>query len=184
MGTGEQWVEVERPGYFGSHRAERHQEYDGLFGAGRWRLSWRVGEHSFSRAQMTMLYEDAYFAFLSQRPEMLERLVAEASDVYDDAPSNMASGLDYERQETERTHVQDIAIRRVVTRLGRAFAGPEPIQIRDALGEHPLSLGLSPGQVPFHLPDLIILPELTGWWLPGSVESFYQSNKVLERLAS
>jgi hypothetical protein len=89
--------------------------------------------------------------------------------------------LDYTVQETGRTHVQDIAIRRVVARLGRQFEGDQLIQIRDALGDHPLSMALSPGQVPFHRPDVILLPEIEGWWLPGSVESFYQSNKLLQR---
>jgi len=179
-----EWITVERPGYFGSHRQERHAEYNRLFGVKQWRLAWSVRGYPFSRAQMTMLYEDAYFAFLSQNEDVLEQLLAEASDVYDDATSNMKSGLNYGVQETERTHAQDIAIRRVVSRLGRVFDGPQPIQIRDALGEHSLSLTLSPGQVPFHLPDLLIQPELEGWWLPGSVESFYQSNKFLQRKIS
>ena len=180
----EEWIFVERPGYFGAHRAERHQKYDRLFGAGKWRLAWSVRGYPFSRAQMTMLYEDAYFVFLSQNEDVLEQLLAEASDVYDDAITNMKCGLDYDKQETERTHVQDIAIRRVVSRLGRVFDGPQPIQIRDALGDHPLSMTLSPGRVPFHFPDLLMQPELEDWWLPGSVESFYQSNKFLQRRIS
>jgi len=28
--------------------------------------------------------------------------------------------------------------------------------------------------------ELIKKPELTGWWKPGSIESFYQSNKILQ----
>ena len=180
------WKTVERPGYFGSKRARKQQEFDQHFGSGNWRLAWTLGEDGplLDRTGMQMLYEDAYYQFLLLNPEVLEELVALASDVYDDALSNLDSGLDYNVQETERTHVQDIAIRRALTRLQRVFRGSEPMQIRDNLGEHPLSLTLSPGQVPFHLPHLLEAPELEGWWLPGSVESFYQSNKVLQERLS
>lgn len=168
-----------RPGYLGSRRDAQHAAWDAEHGPDGWRLAWTVNGHWFSREQMTMLYEDAYHAFLVAHPAVLDELTAAARDVYDDALTNVASGLDYGAQETSRTHVQDIAIRRAVSRLGRVFAGSQLIQIRDNLGDHPLSMTLSPGQVPFHLPELLHRPELGGWWLPGSVESFYQSNKVL-----
>lgn len=174
------WETVGRPGYLGSRRDTVHAEWDARFGGGNWRLAWDVAGHPFTRVQMTMLYEDAYLAHLAAHPALLDRLCAEARDVFDDAPSNVASGFDYSRQETAQTHVQDIAIRRVVSRLGRVFTGPDLIQIRDADGDHPLSVALSPGRVPFHRPDLLLRPELTGWWSPGSVESFYQSNKLLQ----
>jgi hypothetical protein len=175
------WELVERPGYFGANRTKRHREYDERFGAGNWRLAWQVESEIFDRVEMTMLYEDAYFSYLSSHPRILDRLIREASDVFDDAPSNIGSELDYSRQETDRTHVQDIAIRRCVRRLGRHFAGLEPIQIRDVLGPHPLSKTLSPGRVPFHRLELLVNPQLKGWWRRNSVESFYQSNKILQR---
>jgi hypothetical protein len=129
---------------------------------------------------VVMLYEDAYLAHLQANQDQLLILVNGACDVYDDAPSNVTSGLDYQAQETSRTHLQDIAIRRCLVRLGHWFQGSELIRIRDDQGDHPLSLKLSPGRVLFHRPDLIILPELIGWWESGSVESFYQSNKQLQ----
>lgn len=39
---------------------------------------------------------------------------------------------------------------------------------------------LSPGQIPFHFPEKIIQPQLEGWWEKDTVESFYQSNKILQ----
>jgi hypothetical protein len=30
------------------------------------------------------------------------------------------------------------------------------------------------------MPELIKQPEATGWWKPKTVESFYQSNRVLQ----
>ena len=181
----EEWELCDRPGYFGSRRDEIERGYDEKYGPGCWRLAWQVGVGVFfTREQMTMLYEDAYYTFLHDNVDVLEMLLSEAADVYDDAPSNVESGFDYTCQETGRTHVQDIAIRRVVTRLGERFHGSRLIQIRDDLGDHPLSMTLSPGQVPFHFPELIRRPETTGWWQSGSVESFYQSNKVLQRLVA
>ncbi len=178
--TDTQWVTIERPGYFGARRDAVHADLDARHGPENWRLAWIVDGEPFSREQMTMLYEDSYFAFLSRETDILEQLLREACDVYDDQPSNVHSGLDYAIQETDRTHVQDIAIRRVVARLGRVFSGDQLIRIRDKDGNHPLSMTLSPGHVPFHRRDLLMTPEITGWWQPQSVESFYQSNKVLQ----
>lgn len=174
------WITVDRPGYFGRHRAERHAEYDERYEAGNWRLAWQIGDYVGGVEAAVAPYEDAYLAFLSSNVPVLEQLIIEAADVYDDAVSNVGCGLNYAAQETDRTHLQDIAIRRSLVRLGRWFRGSDLIQIRDSLGLHPLSLVLSPGRVPFHRPDLITQPELTGWWQPGSVEAFYQSNKLLQ----
>ena len=174
------WCTIERPGYFGRHRDERYRDYDRQFGPGRWRLAWQIGEYTGDVAAACLLYAEAYAQFMAARPGIVARLVAEAANVYDDAPSNTASGLDFAVQETGRTHLQDIAIRQALVRQGRWFAGSGLIQIRDSSGDHPLSLTLSPGRVPFHQPGLIFSPELTGWWEPGSVESFYQSNKLLQ----
>lgn len=177
-----EWQSIERPGYFGAKRDAKLAEYDRVHGKDQWRLVWLVGELALDWDGMTMLYEDAYFEFLKANPEIVDQLVSEASDVFDDAPSNIYSGLDYSAQETDRTHVQDISIRRALVRLGRWFEGDDLIQIRDNLGTHKLSMTLSPGQIPFHRSDLILGPEIEGWWKPGSVESFYQSNKVLQAL--
>lgn len=174
------WTTIERPSQFGKDRDKRYREYDEKYGKGNWRLVWEVGGSAIDRDGIVMLYEDAYYFFFKSHPDALERLLKDASDVYDDAPSNVTSGLDYDKQETDRTHLQDISIRRVVIRLGRAFTGKQLVQIRDTQGSHPLSVTLSPGQVPFHMPELIKQPEATGWWKPGTVESFYQSNRVLQ----
>jgi hypothetical protein len=178
------WTTLERPGYFGSRRDAIETGYNETYGPEGWRLAWQWGEQWIERPEMSTLYEDAYYNFLSQQPTVLEELLAVASEVYDDQPSNVHSGYDYRIQETTRTHVQDIAIRRAVFRLGRVFAGTELLQIRDALGSHPLSTTLSPGHVPFHRPDRLTQPEIEGWWQPGSVESFYQSNKYLQVLTT
>lgn len=170
----------ERPGYLGKRRDEACRRWNEQYGEGNWRLIWRFGDAELDFLGACAVYEDAYFRFLGRNEAVLELLINEASDVYDDDPSNMESGHDYSRQETDRTHLQDTAIRRCVARLGKRFRGPAPIQIRDKLGTHPLSLLLSPGRVPFHRPHRIIRPQLEGWWQRDSVEAFYQSNKLLQ----
>jgi hypothetical protein len=174
------WHTVGRPGYLGKRRDEQQARWDRNYGVGSWRLVWLIGPNYFEQAAALAVYEDAYFAFLSSYPDVLEQLVSEAADVYDDDLVNVGSRLDYSIQQTSRTHLQDIAIRRCLVRMGNWFGGHDLIQIRDSLGSHPLSLTLSPGRVPFHLPGLISQPQLEGWWLPGSVESFYQSNRFLQ----
>jgi hypothetical protein len=174
------WVVVERPGYLGKYRDEKFGEWDEKYGKGNWRLVWKVGEVFVDFLGVCALYEDAYFEFLRTNPNILRQLINEASNVYDDEPSNVDSGFDYTKQETKRTHIQDIAIRRSLIRMGLWFQGKELIRIRQEKGTHALSMILSPGGVPFHRPDLIEKPELEGWWYPGTVESFYQSNRFLQ----
>ncbi|MBY0372716.1 MAG: hypothetical protein K2Q23_01900, partial [Bryobacteraceae bacterium] len=151
------------------------------FGPENWRLVWKVGEAVTDFVGVCALYEDAYFNFMRTHPSIVERLIHEACDVYDDDESNVDSQFDYSKQETERTHIQDIAVRRCLLRMGRWFKGERLVQIRGSQGNSLLSELLSPGRVPFHRKDLICTPEKKGfWWKPGSVESFYQSNRVLQ----
>ena len=173
------------PGYVGSRRNELWTERDAKFGKDNWRSVWLVAGDYLEYEEVCRLYEDAYFEYFKKRRELLDYLLETASDVYDDDPSNVESGLDYAQQGSVRTHIQDIAIRNCVTRLGREFKGHTLLQIRDREGAHPLSLALSPGQVPFHKPELLSdpdnLPEIESkaWWLPASVEDFYQRAKRL-----
>lgn len=175
-----QWRTVGRPGYLGKRRDATFAKWDLKYGKGNWRLVWKVGRMILGTLGVCTLYEDAYFAFLNNHPEIVEQLVSEASNVYDDEQSNVNSGLDYTKQETARTHIQDIAIRRCLVRLGLWFKGSDLMRIRQEKGTHLLSITLSPGNVPFHHPEWITQPELTGWWKSGSVEAFYQSNRVMQ----
>ena len=124
-----------------------------------------------------MLYEDAYHAHLQRSPAELEWLVQTASEVFDNSDSNVLSGLDYSVQEAPSTHLQDIALRRCLVRLGRHFEGDHLLEIRGRGSE---GYRLNPGEVPFHRPELILHPQARSWWRPDSVESFWQSNKILQ----
>lgn len=173
------WHNMGRVGYLGSRRDEQWAEWDVKFGTENWRFVWTVGDSTLWFFNMCAAYESSYFLFFQQNPDVLEELVGVASDVYDDNPSNVCSGPDYSVQETNRTHIQDIAIRRAVARSGSRFQGKNLLQIRDAKGEHELSIILSPGKVPFEHSSWIERPQLRGWWNFDSVEAFYQSNRHL-----
>ncbi|WFE65532.1 hypothetical protein [Micromonospora sp. WMMD714] len=177
------WVEVGRPGHLGSRRRDRTAAWEAEFGPGRWRLVWRVGAVVHPWEAALCLYEDAYHRRLSDDPDLRHRLIRTARDVYDRDPSDVVSRLDYARQRGSGHHLQDVAVRRTLVRLGRWFAGDRLVRLRrggdGAAGE--LGDRLDSSVVPFHRPDLIVRPELDGWWERGSVESFYQSNRVLQR---
>ena len=181
----EEWSLVDNtsPGYVGKRRNELWAERDSKYGKGKWQLIWLVVGDYLEYTEACRLYEDAYFENFKKRPELLEYLLEVASNVYDDNPSNVESGFDYSKRGDVRTHIQDIAIRNCVKRFGRAFRGNKLVQIRDRMGDHPLSLALSPGQVPFHKPELVSNPDnlaeirSKAWWMPLSIEDFYQRAK-------
>lgn len=166
---------IGRPGYLGKRRNDVLLNCDLLYGKNKWDFVWKVNEYFFPLQGALLLYEDAYYNHFLKNPEDLEWLVKEASDVYDDSPTNVNSGLDYTKQETNMNHFQDIAVRRCLVRFGKWFKGERLIQLRPGKeGER-----LSPGVVKFHLPEIIEKPLLKGWWNDYSIECFYQSNKFL-----
>ena len=183
----EDWKLVDNtsPGYVGKRRNDLWANRDAKYGEGNWQTVWLVEGNYLEYEEACRLYEEAYFEYFKRRPELLEHLLEVASNVYDDEPSNVESGFDYSKRGELRTHIQDIAIRNCVKRFGREFKGDKLIQIRDRIGMHPLSLALSPGQVPFHRAELLSSPDnleeirAKAWWLPASVEDFYQRAKRL-----
>ncbi|MDD3774132.1 MAG: hypothetical protein PHW50_02540 [Patescibacteria group bacterium] len=175
------WTDIGCPGYLGKHRDEKYVAWDEQYGKNNWRLMWIWGQMYIDFLGVCAIYEDAYYEFLSRHEDILSMLIADACEIYDDQPSNIFSGFDYTNQETNRTHIQDIAIRRCLRRMGQNFVGNQFMRIRQEKGNHKLSILLSPGNVPFHKKMFIVNPQITPkWWKPNSVESFYQSNRVLQ----
>lgn len=175
--NGDWKIGLDTVGYLGKHRDEKMAEWQEQYGGVA--FGWQFGEVLLDFDGVCQVYEDAYYEFLLKSRYILADLIVSAKDVYDDEESNVLSGFDYRKQETGRTHIQDIAIRRSLLRLGLWFKGEKLIRIRQEKGDHSLSMSLSPGWVPFHRKDMIRDPQLEGWWRPDSVESFYQSNRVL-----
>lgn len=172
-----EWRTVERQGYFGKRRDKFYGEFDEKYGIGNWRIAWQWGEEILPYELACQIYEDSYYEDSFRREDLWMKLTSKARDVYDIGESDIESGLDYLVQKGAANHLQDIAIRRVVMRRRWRFNGEELIQIRS----HKNYWGrLSPGRVPFHMPEMISVPHLKGWWDCNSTEDFYQSNKVLQ----
>lgn len=172
------WITIERPGYLGNKKGEFYDRCNKDYGFGNWRLAWKWNKGVILFDLACQLYEDAYFVDSYKRESLWAKLMQEAKDVYDMQESDTESGLDYFIQEGNATHLQDISIRRVAFRRGWQFKGDKLVQVRshsEYWGEN-----LSPGRVPFHVPENIVGCHLTGWWDFNSIEDFYQSNKVLQ----
>lgn len=173
------WEPVERVGLLGKERDAFHREMDERYGAGNWELRQVHRGKILTKAEALQLYEDSYVAFFEKNPTILEDLLHRAKDVYDTAPSNVESGTDYGKQETASTHLQDIAVRRAVQRLGRRFEGKALLQMR---GPGTPLYHLTPGFIPFVDPEAIVTaPRLytADWIHPLSAEDFWQNNKLL-----
>jgi hypothetical protein len=198
------YVIFSRLSYLGKKRDETTKQFDEDFGVGNWMIGWVVGaglkwrekdkllegEYAvFDFARACKLYEDAYFKHFKFNPDELEWIVKNASEVYDNSPTNVESGLDYLKQEAESTHIQDIAIRNCVARFGMEFEGKELLQIRtDGPGEK-----WNPANIEFHRQDWFVEPRNVKdkdgkerWWVGDryqsrekGVECYWQSNKFL-----
>lgn len=176
------WLNDHRPGYFGRKRDAKVAALNATLGEGKWRLAWVLPNSEFSytfQQACQALYEESYFKHLEHRPEDLD-FICSFGECIDNAPSNVRSGCDYTVQESYSTHIQDIAIRNVLRRLGREFTGPEGkvLVIRSVDSE---GFKFGPGNVPFMDPSLIIQPSLCPKWAYDcSVEDFWQSNKYVQ----
>ena len=178
------WKTVDRPGYMGDARDRLARQWDEQYGKGLWRLAWEWGDLILEKAMALQVYEDGYYNFFRyEKPGFMIWISKTASDVYDTAPSNVHSGFDYSIQETPNNHLHDIAVRRAMARMGVGFKGDHLVEIRGVKSE---GYRLNPGIVPFHFKPCIYDGEFRNasgknlWWEPGTIEDFYQRNKVLQ----
>ena len=177
-----EWKFAERPGYLSRKRDEVYALWDEKYGVGNWKIAYQWGDKIIDKALAIQIYEDGYYEYFKANPEVLDWLVQSASDVYDTAPSNVQAEFSYEVQETPNNHIHDVAIRRAVIRNGAWFSGERLIHVRDETTE---GSRINPGNIPFHLPEMILNYEIQDygnkgqWWQDDSVEDFYQKNKIL-----
>lgn len=181
-----EWRKNHRPGYFGRRRDEKVAALNVQFGVGNWELRWIVniehlgaanGERLFTFEEACKeFYEQSYYRYFKDRPADIE-YACQFKECYDNEPNNIDSGLDYTIQKSYSTHIQDIALRNVLKRLGKQFLGTNggymQVRSKDSAGAR-----FSPYNVPFLWPDKITQPSLAPEWSPkGTVEDFWQSNK-------
>lgn len=178
------WEMAQRPGYFGRRRDEKIATFNALWGEHNWRLSWitkRDGiytEYPFVAA-CSELYEESYYQYLKDRASEID-FICSFGECIDNDETNVESGLDYSKQESWATHIQDIAVRNVLKRLGRKFEDPNKAKLLVIRSQNDNGFRFNPGNVPFFDPELITQPSmLPRWAKAGSVEDFWQSNKWL-----
>ncbi|KAF0984930.1 hypothetical protein FDP41_000829 [Naegleria fowleri] len=170
----------ERGVYFGGGEQKR-KKLDSLFKKypQGFITAYKYKDKYISRSSAFSLYEDGYYEFLKNHPQLLDYICDTCCDIYDTEPSNIESGYDYEQQDSKEkgTHLQDVAVRRALKRLGREFKGTQLLQLRGY--KSPLYF-LNPCVIPFHERENIIQPEIIEEFMfKQSVESFWQSNKVI-----
>jgi hypothetical protein len=68
-------VDHRSPAYVGKHRNELWRGRDAQYGKGNWQTIWLVGGNYLEYEEACRLYEDAYFEYFKQRPELLEYLL-------------------------------------------------------------------------------------------------------------
>ncbi|MHA2296196.1 MAG: aminoacyl-tRNA hydrolase [Candidatus Hodarchaeales archaeon] len=172
-----EWITISRPGFAGKKRDLNDKQNDEKYGKGNWRIVHYFDRKFLDHQGALQVYEDSYYNHLMENTDITDWLVSMARDIYDNDPSNVESGLNYSVQESSSNHYQDIAIRRALKRMERSFQGEELVQVR---GKKSTGSHLSPGTVPFHQSESILQPSLKGWWNKGTIEDFWQSNKLLQ----
>jgi len=190
---GRVWIPVGTPGYSGDAKARRKAALDGRFGADGWRFAYVVRGSVVPFAAAIAEYEESYRRFIRARPDMVEFLVGQCGNVYDDNVTNVHDA-DYDQPHTGMNHYQDISVRRVVSELVDDASWPGVVDTDTApadlvdLGSgsthrlprargfrggyllqirDPLSPGylLNPAVVPVHDPALITtLPGRIDWY--------------------
>lgn len=166
-----------RPGFLGAERAYFEKQWNDWFGPENWSMEHLFGTLRMPQKAALALYENAYVAFFKKNPDIVNFITQNYRDVYDNSVTNVHSGLDYNRQEVRETrgiHLQDIAIRRALRKIGLEF-NPEATELLQVRGARSNGWYLSPGVIPFNH-DVTYSP-ISSWCDKGSVEEFYQSTR-------
>lgn len=173
---GEGMIAIARMGQIGRAKDKFIAGMNRIFGEGNWTIGYRYGSSMISREAALQLYEDSYVKFFQENRDVLNKLVKEASDVYDTYKTEVSSGTDWYNQTERSTHLQDIAIRRALIRLGEKFQGKRLRKVKSD-GHLP---ELSPGNIPFLQPELVnrFKKVEKKWIKPNTIEDFWQNNKI------
>lgn len=156
-------------------------------GENTWRFAWDLGSGEFGDFEKAIsLYEDSYFKHLEEAKcpkdtskRKIDYLSEQASNVFDTTIKNAESGYNYYRQDTPAAHFQDIAIRRVMAKMGIQFKGNKPIKVRSRYNTDLVGISLSPKKVPFINPQIVKMPSDKANEIP-SIEDFWQYNRVIQ----
>jgi hypothetical protein len=120
----EVWIPVGLPGFSGREKASRRNRLDARYGPDGWRLAHIVRGRVVRVSEAIREYEQAYRAFLLERPRLVAFLAEHCGNVYDDAVENVFDD-GYDQPATASNHYQDIAVRRVLAELADDAAWPD-----------------------------------------------------------
>jgi hypothetical protein len=107
-------------------------------------------------------------------------LVENACDVFDNDESNVVSGFNYFVQGRKLTHLQDIAIRRVLRTMQQSFNGERLIRVRKSRNSDSIGRSLSPKFVPFCHPEIVLGFDPQDRQRVTCVEDFWQNNRIVQ----
>ena len=185
------WEMVERPGYFGKRRQELEEEWNRKYGEGNWRLVWETPQGR------VLLFEDiiweyieGYAGYFRRHPREARHITRSYSYCYDKDEITKDQAFHpyalYNRPGiANQFHhaAMNIALENV---LGMPFRGDIPIQVRSGKpgtpeSQWPAGWKWSPGRIPsVHRDEIHDITFERQWWQRGTIEDFYQCNKVLQ----
>lgn len=177
---------VSRPGYFGKNRTQIISQLDQKYLG--WQECWQIGDMILDFSEAVLLYDDSYYHYFNQNPQIVDWVIS-FGECYDSERSNIATGTNHDSKAIPR-HIQDVSVRRALVRLGTYFKNYygndhtlyKEEQLLHIRGKETNGFGLMPGNIPFHKPELIMTEQvdnMPSWIQPGTVESYWQSNKVI-----
>lgn len=129
-------------------------------GKNNWLWAFKIGNNFYTQQMGMQIYEDSFWMFLFKNKDLLKDLILNYKNVYRNGYEDFESGLDYNKQNGKLDHFDDIALRRVVARLGFIFRGNKVLDIKNS--------PYSELKVPFHLPEKY-----------NTVKSWYDATRYL-----
>lgn len=133
-------------GDLGQNRDKFLAKVTRVAGKGNWFWTFTLGKKFYSWELGMQFYEDAFWEYFRGHANLLKNLVTNYNNIYVVNRFDAESGLDYRKQNQNQDHINDIAIRRCLTRFGINFKG------KDLLNLH--QTDYSDTVVPFHLSHL------------------------------
>lgn len=185
-----QWINKGQPGFLGKTKEQQYAHWDKEFGKNNWRICWVLPNGEIlGFDQMFQLYVESYTKYFREHWNEAIELTKNHSFTYDktlitpDLAFNPYALVNKPGIPNQFHHVAlNLAL---IQNLGLKFQGENPLQVRDGKPnqpkeEWPLGWKWGPGRIPLH--DLSLMPntQLKGWWDKNSIESLYQTTKILQ----
>lgn len=143
-------------GDLGADRDKFISKVTRVAGKGNWFWAFKVGKKLYSWEWGLQVYEDAFYEYFKNNVELIKPLIENYHDVFVINRFDLESGIDYKKQNQNKDHYNDIAIRRCLVRFGLWFKGKELLEINNSLYSHI--------KIPFHLAHLAKNTSVKTWF--------------------